>query len=85
MTQVKVKLSPAQQKIITLLEQGYVGRFYSKLSLEWGLYTYAALVNGEVEVVVKMCSVRALAKKGLVAVVAPVPQVCVGQFGLEEA
>ena len=80
MAQKITKLSPAQQKIINLLEQGCVGRFWTKSYYAVSNYTYAELVQASESdqgfhrvAVVKMPTVRALARKDLVTITEPTP------------
>jgi hypothetical protein len=72
----QTNLTQAQQELISLLKQGYTGRFYTKLS-DWGYYTRVELRKGSFETDdlsiknAKYQTVKALKKKCLITVIPP--------------
>jgi hypothetical protein len=62
-----VTLTPAQQEILNALKNGFVGDIEKRFS-DWGPYQHASLANATEYVNVKIQTVQALAKKGLIKI-----------------
>ena len=62
-----VTLTPAQQEILNALKNGFVGDIEKRFS-DWGPYQHAALYKQGDYRNVKIQTVNALAKKGLITI-----------------